>query len=314
MKFIVWFEPERVAPGTQIAETHPEFVFGGKDGGLFKLNDPEARRFLTDRLSQRIAEYGIDVYRNDFNIDPLGFWRKNDAPDRQGITEIQYVEGLYAMWDELRARHPGLWIDNCSSGGRRIDIETCSRSIPLWRSDTNCSSGRSEWKQAQTAGISLYVPLHAACAWAPDAYDVRSAATAGLLCQFAYLENGFSIERAKPLIAEARENQPYWYGDFYPLTPCSTASDQFIAYQFHRSDLDAGVVLAFRRPECNLLGIIVGIQAVNPERQYLVDLVDEAGEKATRTLSGAELKENLPLRLPGKGSSLLVRYRPEERR
>ena len=29
LKFIVWFEPERVAAGTQIAREHPEFVFGG---------------------------------------------------------------------------------------------------------------------------------------------------------------------------------------------------------------------------------------------------------------------------------------------
>ena len=43
LKFIVWFEPERVAPGTQIAREHPEFVFGGDKGGLFKLSDPAAR-------------------------------------------------------------------------------------------------------------------------------------------------------------------------------------------------------------------------------------------------------------------------------
>jgi len=42
-----------------------------------------------------------------------------DTPDRQGMTEIRYVEGLYEMWDELRAKHPGLLIDNCASGGRR---------------------------------------------------------------------------------------------------------------------------------------------------------------------------------------------------
>ncbi len=106
LKFIVWFEPERVAPGTQIAREHPEFVFGGDNGGLFKLNDPTARRWLADLLSRRITEYGIDTYRNDFNIDPLGYWRQADAPDRQGMTEIQYVEGLYSLWDELLAGHP----------------------------------------------------------------------------------------------------------------------------------------------------------------------------------------------------------------
>jgi alpha-galactosidase len=35
----------------------------------------------------------------------------------------------------LLAANPGLFIDNCASGGQRIDLETCARSIPLWRTD-----------------------------------------------------------------------------------------------------------------------------------------------------------------------------------
>jgi hypothetical protein len=69
------------------------------------------------------------VYRNDFNMDPLPYWRAADAPDRQGITEIRYVEGLYAMWDEIRAKTSGTVPDDCASGGRRIDLEMCIRSI-----------------------------------------------------------------------------------------------------------------------------------------------------------------------------------------
>ena len=107
LKFLVWYEPERVADNTQIALEQPAFVLpvnkphGG--GGLFNLGDPAARRWMTDLLIRQITEFHIHTYRNDFNMDPLGFWRQNDATNRQGITEIRYVEGLYAMWDELRA-------------------------------------------------------------------------------------------------------------------------------------------------------------------------------------------------------------------
>jgi alpha-galactosidase len=309
MKFVLWFEPERVAPRTQIAEEHPEFVFGGKNGGLLKLNEPDARRFLTDLLSQRIREYGINIYRNDFNMDPLDFWRQNDAPDRIGMTETQYVEGLYAMWDELRGRHPGLLIDNCSSGGRRIDIEMCSRSVPLWRSDTNCSAGHPDWNQAQTAGISLYVPLHTACTWTPASYETRSAATGGLLCELDYLDPGFPREQAATWIAEAKANQPFWYGDFYPLTPCGTARDQFVAYQFHRADLNAGLALAFRRTECEYLGLVLGLRGIELERNYLVEFVDSDGRTSSQTMKGEALATDLTLRVPDKGGSLLVRYR-----
>jgi alpha-galactosidase len=309
MKFMLWFEPERVVKGTQIAQEHPEFVIGGKEGGLFKLNDPAARRWLTDLLSKRITEYGIDIYRNDFNITPLDYWRRSDSPDRQGITEIRYVEGHYAMWDELMARHPGLMIDNCASGGRRIDLEACMRSMPLSRSDTVCVAGHEEWDQSQTQGLSLYIPLSGTFPWSPDAYVMRSGATAGTCCQFGFLDKGFSTEQAKAALAEAKENQKYWYGDFYPLTPATTATDVWAAYQLHRPDLNAGLVLAFRRSGCPRETQSIKLGAINPAANYSVERIDEARQSRRETLSGRQLSDPQELRLEKKATSLLLRYR-----
>jgi len=308
LKFVVWFEPERVASGSQIAREHPEFVFGGAKGGLFKLSDPAARRWLTDLLSKRIGEFGIDVYRNDFNIDPLAFWRRNDTPDRQGMTELRYVEGHYQMWDELLSKHPGLLIDNCSSGGRRIDLETCMRSVPLWRSDTSCSPGHPDWNQAQSCGLSLYLPFHTACGWTPEPYDFRSSATAGAICQFAYLDDGFPVALAQATIAEARENRKFWYGDFYPLTSCTTTPDHWAAYQFHRPDLDAGLVLVFRRAESGYTGLEVALKGLAPATTYTVEHIDDARAKTVRTMTGRALMSPTELRLPEKANSLLIRY------
>jgi len=308
LKFVLWFEPERVAAGTQIAREHPEFVFGGEKGGLFKLNDPAGRRWLTDLLSKHIADFGIDIYRNDFNIDPLGFWRQNDAPDRQGMTEIRYVEGHYEMWDELRAKYPGLLIDNCASGGRRIDLETCLRSLPLWRSDTSCSPGHPDWNQAQTCGLSQYIPLHTACGWTPEPYDFRSSATGGAICQWDYLAPDFPMDLAKATLAEAKENQTYWYGDFYPLNRCSLTPDHWAAYQFHRPDLNAGLVLVFRRAESNYPALTVRLRGLDPAAKYTVESLDDAREKTTEVRTGQELMGETELRVGKKGSSLVRRY------
>ena len=310
LKFILWFEPERVGPGTQIATEHPEFVLAGKDWGLYKLNNPAARRYLTDLLSRRITEYGVDLYRNDFNMDPLPFWRANDTLDRRGITEIQYVEGLYTMWDELLAKHPGLLIDNCASGGRRLDIEICKRSVPLWRSDTNCFQGHSERNQVQTANLGQYLPLHAAGPWTPEPYDFRSGATLGVALQFDYLAPGFPMAVAKAAIAEVKGNQKYWYGDFYPLAGAALAADHFVAYQFHRADLNAGLVLAFRHEECETTGISVALRGLNPDTSYKIEFSDEARHLTSTTMTGKELQTGLQLRIPGKGASLLVNYLP----
>ncbi len=142
LKYLMWFEPERVHPGTAIAKEHPEWVIspGGDGSGLFNLGLPAAREFMTRYLTTVIQEYGLDCLRIDFNIDPLPFWGFLDRqdPERVGIGEIRYIEGLYRMWDDLLTTYPHLLIDNCASGGRRIDLETCSRSLPLWRSDNTC--------------------------------------------------------------------------------------------------------------------------------------------------------------------------------
>ena len=131
IKTIVWFEPERVTPGTWLTEHHPEWILGGKGGGLLNLGNPAARAWLTDHVDKLMTEQGIDLYRQDFNMDPLALWRGNDAEDRQGITEIHHVEGYLAYWDELLRRHPDMFIDSCASGGRRNDLETMRRAIPL---------------------------------------------------------------------------------------------------------------------------------------------------------------------------------------
>ena len=78
MGFVLWFEPERVYPGTWLFEAHPEWLIMPTDGtmqqqmsALLDLGNPEARRWLTNHVSSMCEEVGIDIYRQDFTFDPL---------------------------------------------------------------------------------------------------------------------------------------------------------------------------------------------------------------------------------------------------
>ena len=44
---------------------------------------------------------------------------------------------VYRLLDELRARHPGVEIESCASGGARVDLEILRRTDRVWASDCN---------------------------------------------------------------------------------------------------------------------------------------------------------------------------------
>jgi len=234
MKFIVWFEPERVMPGTRIAKEHPEWVLHSSNNpkaqGLFNLGDPAARAWMTDLLSKCIGDWGIDVLRNDYNLEPAPYWQSADTTDRQGIAEARYVEGLYKMWDDLKARHPGLLIDNCASGGRRLDFELLSRSYPLWQSDTQMDMPlQPAWDQAQNAALSLYLPLHSGCLWPFDPYQFRSMATTGLVIAKDLSRNVDQIPQVRRMMEESKSLRPLALGDYYPLTEINSSEQNWCA-------------------------------------------------------------------------------------
>jgi alpha-galactosidase len=316
LKFLVWFEPERVGENTQIAREHPDFVLpaskGADKGGLFDLGNPAARRWLTDLLIREITDYHIHTYRNDFNMDPLPYWRQNDPPDRQGVTEIRYVEGLYVMWDEMRAKFPHMHMDDCASGGRRIDLEMVMRSVVQTRSDSACAPGRSDWEQSQTYGLSLFLPVHATIGWEVGAYECRSAAAAGFCAEWDVLDAQFPLEQARRCISEMRENSKYWTGDYYPLTPWTMAPDAWMAWQLHRADLDEGIVLAFRHPDCPYPALEVKLRGLKSGQTYHVSFIDEEHHIVEKTLSERQLA-TLELHIPAHHQSLLVRYAPERK-
>ena len=204
MRFVLWFEPERARKKSAIAREHPEFLLSSDtdpDNLLLNLGMPEAREYITEVISTHIAEQGIDVYRQDFNFDPLPYWQAADESDRIGMTEIRHTEGLYAFWDDLLRRHPNISIDNCSSGGRRIDLETMTRSLPLWPSDYPDIVGPPNGLQFHTgeqclnAGLARWIPLFGGGVVEFHTLQFAGRDHRGVLLRYAPESRGFSARR-----------------------------------------------------------------------------------------------------------------------
>jgi len=306
MGFVIWFEPERVYQGTWLDREHPDWIIKlpGSPTGLLNLGNPEALHWLIEHISGMIQEEGINVYRQDFNMEPLPYWRSVDSPDRQGITEIRYIEGLYKFWDELLTRNPGLIIDNCASGGRRIDLETTSRSVPLWRTDYNY--GEPNGQQSHTHGVNFYIPTTSTGCLSPDTYSFRSAMTAGLCLCPTYDWSETDLGQVCRLIGEFKRLRPFFYGDYYPLTAHSIRDDVWIGYQFHREDMKAGMFLVFRRSESPYLSARLKLGGILPSARYEFTYED-TGIK--QVLTGETICAGIDVTIDDAPGSLLATYK-----
>jgi alpha-galactosidase len=307
-KFMVWFEPERVRQGTQLDREHPEWLtkLKGKDDFLFDLGNSEARNWLTDHISNMIRKEGIDYYRQDFNFDPMPYWDSSNKPGRIGIAEIRHIEGLYAYWDSLLVRFPNLLIDNCSSGGRRIDLETTSRSAPLWRTDYQY--GEPNGYQCHTFGLNFYLPIHGTAIYKTDSYTFRSGLGGTAVMNWEVTgRDGESIPAMQKRIKDYLGLRPYFYGDYYPLTASRTTirDNSWLAYQLNRPDKDDGIVLAFRRKDCTDESINIKLMGLGPKTIYTLDFEDYGLQMEK---SGSELMNGLDISIPLKPASLLIRY------
>jgi alpha-galactosidase len=301
MKFLLWVEPERICPGTLMAKEHPEWVVLPENGhwGMFDLGLPEAREYLTDYLLTAIREYKIDCLRidNATEFDVMWGILDGDDSDRVGMSEIRYVEGLYRVWDDILAANPHLFIDNVSSGGHRIDLELCSRAIPLWRTDATIHPLLQKdylqaalQNQVMTAGLSRYVPYNVSGQSGATPYLFRSGFNAGISFCEDVRPPDYPRDLLAQAIAEGKRIRKYFSGDLHPLSDVTTSPKDWLITQYHRPEHGDGMVLAFRRQASPYTAIgLNGLRAIDPEATYEVTESRTYEPSAPVTMKGADL-------------------------
>ncbi|MBI2927600.1 MAG: alpha-galactosidase [Verrucomicrobia bacterium] len=332
---IVWFEPERVTPGTWLYTNHPAWLLG-RDGEtkLLNLGHEAARQWLTDHVDTLLTQQGIDLYRQDFNMDPLPHWRANDSPDRQGLTEIRHIEGYLAYWDELRRRHPGLLIDSCASGGRRNDLETLRRAVPLLRSDYQSFAGDPAFapgNQGHTYGLASWIPYYGQGVYYAErqlAYSVRSSWSPAFGFCADVRKAGVDWPLVRRVADQWRRVAHCFLGDFYPLTPYRLDGDVWMAWQFDLPDAGSpreigpsepsasaarlisrgeGLVQVFRREHSAYETARFKLRGLEPDTRYTVTNLDAP---EPRELTGRELMEiGLQVELPERPSAAVITYK-----
>ncbi|GLY92954.1 alpha-galactosidase [Actinoplanes sp. NBRC 103695] len=140
MQFGLWFEPEMVNPDSDLARAHPEWIMAARDvwpvesrtQQVLNIGIPEAYEHVKSQILAVLAEYDISYIKWDHNRDLIEAGTQSDG-GRPGVHAQTLA--FYRLLDEIRAAHPGLEIESCSSGGARVDLGVLERTDRIWVSD-----------------------------------------------------------------------------------------------------------------------------------------------------------------------------------
>jgi alpha-galactosidase len=264
---------------------HPEYFISLDDPGaknlLLNLGDEVAWQYCYDILAGLIDSLKVSIYRQDFNFQPLPYWRKNDTEERKGITEIKHIRGMYELWDRLIEANPGLIIDNCASGGRRIDIESIRRTQIFFRSDYQCNfNEEAEVLQVHNSNISQLLPYNGCTTKTKgDVYSVRSSYSScwgGAFYNAVFQScDGDDLDWIKKYTDEYRSIRRYMSCDFY--NHCSSVFDpsSWCVWQYHDPEDKSGVILAFRRKESPFEYMALELKGVSEAETLVYEDVDQ---------------------------------------
>ncbi|WP_183764310.1 alpha-galactosidase [Tunturibacter empetritectus] len=143
MDFGLWVEPEMVNPDSDLYRKHPDWVLNftgrprseGRNQLMLNLARPDVREYVFQFLDKLLDENDIAFLKWDYNRN----WSEPGwpavAPEDQKKVYINYIQNLYSILEELRAKHPKLEIESCSGGGSRVDLGIMRYTDEVWPSD-----------------------------------------------------------------------------------------------------------------------------------------------------------------------------------
>lgn len=308
---VLWYEPERLYADTEFhkeGSKHEQWlIYNGSDNIMWNLANEDAFDFYCEYLLNSLKENGVTVYRQDFNFAPLEYWQKADVEfygGRTGICENHYVTNLYRFLDYLSENIDGLIIDNCASGGKRLDLEMTYRSIPFWRSDYNCAyhSDLFEATQSHTYGISFWLPITGSALYMEDEYALRSDIMPLLLMDF------FSHQH--PEFEFYHEQRELMAGNYYPIDFGSFDKDKIHAMQYSSRDGLCGTAFIYKRIDVSDTEYNVNLNGLVADAKYSVYDID--APETVYSLTGEELmNKGITLKLPDGEKAIILMYNAE---
>ncbi|HEY7637666.1 MAG TPA: alpha-galactosidase [Gemmatimonadales bacterium] len=141
MKFGLWVEIENAGIESRLFREHPEWClpYDGKpwitaNRCQLDFANPAVRQWATGTVDRLVSRYRLDWIKIDYNID-VGDRFDPARAGQSGRRLYDHLTAYYSWLDAVRAAHPDLVVENCSSGGLRLDLGIMGHTHTAWLSD-----------------------------------------------------------------------------------------------------------------------------------------------------------------------------------
>lgn len=142
LKLGIWCEIEGLGQNAALLKEHPEYaaVYGGENAGYVCFGSSKVQEWAYQTMHRLFEQCGASYWKLDFNLDPG--YGCNSTEHNHGPSDglAKHYEGLYRVLDRLRADFPNLVIENCSSGGQRLNLEMAEHTHIHFLSDPDYST------------------------------------------------------------------------------------------------------------------------------------------------------------------------------
>lgn len=144
LDFGIWIEPEMVNPASELAEKHPEWIVQSpgrekitwRHQLLLDLSNPAVQDFIWNMVDSLLTTHPKIAYiKWDANRHVEQVGSTYLPADEQTHFWVDYTNGLYSIYDKIRAKYPRLIMQACASGGGRLDFGSLKYHQEFWASD-----------------------------------------------------------------------------------------------------------------------------------------------------------------------------------
>lgn len=325
MDFGLWVEPEMVNPDSNLYRTHPDWVinFPGRPRSearnqlVLNVARDDVKEYIFGALDKLVSENDISFLKWDLNrsVTEPG-WPELPIAEQRKIW-VKYTSNYYEIIDRLRAKHPQLEIESCSSGGGRVDLGVLTRTEQVWTSDNTEAFDRLRIQE----GFSYAYTPKVMMAWVTDVPNMNGRSTPlqyrFLVAMMGSLGIGANLNKWSEADSSQATKMIAYYksiratvqeGDLYRLA--SPREGSFSANQYVSRNGKQSVLFAFQHAQqYGLPAPTVYLRGLDEKATYRLKPLDGKLIEKLETASGAYLMHhglNLEMKGDFDSTSVLV--------